>query len=473
VSGAFVSGGEEERFREGASAQQAGRLDEAEARYRAALAANPNYLSALLALGRLLELRERPAEALDPYVRAVALRPNLTDALLGSARCKLATGDVAGGAADAASARELAAAAGSRTQQAEALSLQGEALLARGDEASAATALEQAIELDPGSSRSRLALARLRVRHGSSRDVVDALGRAVEYERDPRRLLEAAELLVSVSQLPAAVQALERAAALLPGDDAIESALAEAYLGNDNPAAAARLAEKVIARGTAPARALAARARSELAMGRPEQAVVDLATLEGIAPGAPATAELAGDVAVAQGRPADAERAYRLALSGGAPARGASLGLARILMARGAWLDAVTVLEPLSAGATSPRAVRPMLADAYLRASRPDLAIPLLSELALETPADAEANSAVARLALEHPNTLEPVTVLRHARLAFDAADGALTRFRVVLVDALLLNGERDEAAAVVEAGLRLAPNQRDLVERQRRIRSR
>src|SRR6516164_5953875 len=60
--------------------KEQGKLDEAVAQYRQALAVNPNYVEAYNNLGNALKQQGKLDEAVAQYQRALALRPNLADA---------------------------------------------------------------------------------------------------------------------------------------------------------------------------------------------------------------------------------------------------------------------------------------------------------------------------------------------------------------------------------------------------------
>ena len=86
---AFMNGADEAEFQAGIAAQQAGDQAEAERRFKRALAANPNYLSARISLGNLLLAQGRIEEASAAFDAALTTRASSIDAQLGAAEARL------------------------------------------------------------------------------------------------------------------------------------------------------------------------------------------------------------------------------------------------------------------------------------------------------------------------------------------------------------------------------------------------
>ena len=70
--------------------------EKAEEQYRKALEANPSNAKAHFGLGRILEVRGKPDEALASYREAIASYPEFTDAYIEAAKLLLARGDDTG-----------------------------------------------------------------------------------------------------------------------------------------------------------------------------------------------------------------------------------------------------------------------------------------------------------------------------------------------------------------------------------------
>jgi tetratricopeptide (TPR) repeat protein len=87
--------------------QQAGRLEEAEAAYRAILADDPDELDALNLLGLVLQDRGELIESIELLTSAIERDPDFPEALTNLARAQYAAGDVAAAADNARRATEL------------------------------------------------------------------------------------------------------------------------------------------------------------------------------------------------------------------------------------------------------------------------------------------------------------------------------------------------------------------------------
>lgn len=126
---------------------QAGRLVEAEAAYRAAIAEAPHHAGALHNLGVLLAETRRPNEAVDMFDRAIESEPTYVSAYANKAS----------------------------------------ALRAIGDETAALTAYRQTIALDPGNYDAHLALGFLWMAEGRRDRALDHFARTFELRRGEDR----------------------------------------------------------------------------------------------------------------------------------------------------------------------------------------------------------------------------------------------------------------------------------------------
>lgn len=242
-----------ELLREGLSLQQAGRIDDAAARYRAVLAERPEEPNATYLLGVALHQLRRPDEAVPLLERAVAQRPDFADAhnnlgealraakrpedavaryeralelspahpayLANLSHGRLAARDVPG-ALDAARAAIAAEPGLAPAHQA-----LGNALLEDGDVDGARAAYERALELSPEFQDAAANLAILEAKYGDAERAVvafEALGDAALGHAD-----WFARALARVGRADAAQRVRERAVAraVTPGELMAASAL--------------------------------------------------------------------------------------------------------------------------------------------------------------------------------------------------------------------------------------------------------
>ena len=139
---------------------EAGRVDLAEAGYRAVLRQDPDEPDALNLLGVIAQERGDLTESVALISRALAIVPDFPEALTNLARAQRAAGNPVAAACAAKRAVELEAGL------AEAHLQLGHALIDLGNNAAAAYGLEQAAKLAPGSADAfrQLGVARLRLK---------------------------------------------------------------------------------------------------------------------------------------------------------------------------------------------------------------------------------------------------------------------------------------------------------------------
>ena len=88
-------------------------------------------------------------------------------------------------------------------------------------------------------------------------------------------------------------------------------------------------------------------------------------------------------------------------------------------------------------------------ADALVAEGRASDAVTYLSEYAMTRLNDHRLQYRAARLALDHPGTLDPTQTLVHARRAIEHVGGAPLSYRVLLIEALVAAERIDEARGV------------------------
>ena len=469
---AFMNGADEAEFQAGIAAQQAGDQAEAERRFKRALAANPNDLSARISLGNLLLAQGRIEEASAAFDAALTTRASSIDAQLGAAEARLRLNRC-----DEASAlsRQVVAQgkrAATPAQLSSALTFIGRCIVTQG-QGDAAASFQEAILANGSNTEARLALAELLMATGTSTDVVNALARAAEYERKPLYLLRIGRMMTAVHQARRAVTVLTRAQQYAPADDEIAVALAEAHLGVGDANLALQTLSDVSARSGELLSVEALMARAELLGGRVEAAQRLTDKVLAADPSQPDGLYLMALLQLGHDDKVSAERSLRQALAAAPKTVDARTKLAELFAARSAWGEVAGLLEADAERAWAPSAWSDLLLQAYREGGRFDLALPMLSRRANDRGSDPEAHAEVVDLALAHEGILEPTVVVAHAQAAFDKSGGSLPRYRLALVDALSAADRGREALAIVEAGLKALPGNRDLLARKQALQKR
>ena len=469
---AFMNGADEAEFQEGLTAQQAGNQAEAERRFKRALAANPNYLSARISLGNLQLAQGRTEEASATFDTALATRASSIDAQLGAAEARLRMNRCDEATALSRQVVAQGARAATPAQLSNALTFIGRCMVTQG-QGDAAESFQQAIVANGSNTEARIALAELLLATGTSTDVVNALARAAEYERKPLYLLRIGRMMTSVHQARRAVTVLTRAQQYTPGDAEIALALAEAHLDVGDANLALQTLADLSVRSDALLSAQVLMGRAELLAGRPEaaQRLAD-ATLA-TDPAQPDALYLLALLQLGHDDKVSAEQSLRKALAAAPNTVDARTKLAELCAARSAWGEVADLLEADAERAWSPSAWTELLLQAYQEGGRFDLALPMLSRRANERGSDPDAHAAVVELALAHPGILEAAPVVAHAQAAFDKSGGSLPRYRLALVDALAAADRVREALTIVEAGLKSLPGNRELLARKQALQKR
>lgn len=471
ASAVFLGGGEDEQYAQGMAARRDGDDAGAEAAFRQALAANPRYLAAHIALGDLLLDAERPSEAIASFDAAIALRSSSIDAHLGRARALSALGRALEAADSAQTAVALSSSAGNRQLQAETHAVLGSIHEDAGRTEDAIAAYERALELDAGTTDARVGLAYLYRDADRMPDAVRVLTRAAQYESDPGKLLEVGRAFHEFGVYERAIEALEIAHGRAPNNRDVLYYYASSAVRSGRNDLGIQLASDLIGRAPDYLRAYVVRGEANLARGYVDNARSDAGTVLAVQPDDYDALILDGDVARTARDLATAEARYRAAMSARPEHLRAVEHLARMLHDERRYEEFVTLVEPFFDRSDRPETWLGLLIDAMIRSGREAESLPYQSELANQRESDHVLNFEVADRALRNPGVLAPAVILAHARRAVEYVGGAPLPYRLALFDAHMLNGQVDEARDVLQRAEDLFPNASELVERRRRLR--
>jgi tetratricopeptide (TPR) repeat protein len=466
TSSAFLSGTEEGHFEAALESRRAGRLDEAEAHLQRTLEANPRYLAAHLALADLHYDRGAWHEARVAYRNALQLRDLSADAHIGVARSslQLAEHDVA--LHHARRAAEVAGSYATAEIRGTCFLLEGQALLGLGESNAAADALARSLEADPANTMSRIQIARIRALGGDIPEAIRVLSRAESYETNPVMLRELGRLYFDLRLDTRAAEALDKAREANPTDSETVFLLSATQMRMGNRDLAIQLASDVITHAPDFLPAYVIRGRGELQRELFHRAREDANHVLTRDPRNFEAKLLLGDTALASGAPDQAEAHYREALQWSPGAIDGIQQLASFLREQGRLDEVTALIEPHVGTPFAPFVWKEWLAEAYLATGRTTDGIRLRSEVALADPSNGTLHRDVARLALDHPGSLDAETTLRHARLAVERTGGGTVDFRMLLYDALLAAGRTDEAATQLQAAIEAWPNHPEVQRR-------
>jgi tetratricopeptide (TPR) repeat protein len=189
-----------------------GRIEEAVAECRQALAIHPGYVDARATLARLLAGSGRPREALEQYAELIRYRPEREDFRLGRAALLLTTGEI-----DAAMP-ELRRISAEHPDLAEAHYQLGRALALSGDHPAAQAALRRSLELEPRQYPAWIYLGIAQANGGDYAAAVESYRRAVAIQPDSREAhCNLAMALAEVGAAREAEAAYRRALEIDPG----------------------------------------------------------------------------------------------------------------------------------------------------------------------------------------------------------------------------------------------------------------
>lgn len=463
TSAAFLAG-DEDRFYEAAIADlNRGDVAAAEANFRQALTANPRYLAAHLALGEMLLDAERFADAEAAFTQAVTLRDLSVDGHAGLARALYAQGDLDGAETHAQRAVSLTDQFTLESLRAATYTLLGEVQAARGNDASAEVAFNDALAVDSTWTNARIELARLFARTDRMPDAVRMLTTAEAFEEDPDTLLALGSLYFELHLWDRAVDALQRALDNRPGDLDVTFYLGAANLRLGRQEIGIQLVQQVIDAAPDYLDAYAVRGRGELARGTPDAPTISRAEADanfvlGRDPNHYQGLILAGEVAHLRADNASAEARFRAAQQASPRDIDATEMLADLLYDQRRWTEYTELVEPLIDRVDAPARWRGLLVEAFLGAGDLRRSLHHKSILADSRPADYELHRDVARAALDHPGSLPDDVTLHHARVAYERSGGGTIEYRLLFFDALWLNGLIDEAETQLDVAERAWP---------------
>ncbi|HZT75578.1 MAG TPA: tetratricopeptide repeat protein [Vicinamibacterales bacterium] len=195
----------------GAALQDEGRVDEAIAQYRRAIAERPDYAPAYNNLATALRKAGKRDEARAAYERALALQPDFASAHFNLANLLLDEGKTAEAAA------HFERAAGEEPASADVHNNFGIALASAGKIDDAIREFRAAVTIDPGSAKAYRNLGDVLSTAGRADEAIDALQTAVKLDpNDPANRYDLASTLLDAHRLDAAVGEFRATIALSP-----------------------------------------------------------------------------------------------------------------------------------------------------------------------------------------------------------------------------------------------------------------
>lgn len=195
----------------GAALQSEGRLDEAAAHYRRAIALRPDYAAAYSNLGTALRQQGRLDEAVTSYERAISLQPDFPDAHYNLANALVDQGKAA------AAIEHFRVALRVVPGSAEVHNNLGIALAANGKTEEAMAEFRAALVADPGSAKAHRNLGDLLAGTERPADAIDHLRRAAELApADASIHYDFGSLLLEAGQLDEAIKEFRAALAITP-----------------------------------------------------------------------------------------------------------------------------------------------------------------------------------------------------------------------------------------------------------------
>lgn len=470
TSSAFLGGVEDSLYQDGMQAWRNGDTATAETRFREALVANPRYLGAIISLGDLLLEVGRYQEAVDAFDDALRLRETSGDALIGRASGMLALGRLEEAQIAATNAIRVASDAGMRDIEAAGQTIAACAMRDMGDLHGAVTAFEAALSLEAGTTDARVGLARLYAELDEMADAVRVLGRAADYETDPRMLLEVGKAFHEFRIYDPALDVLEAAYTSAPDNDDILYYYASSAVRSGRHDLGNTLANELIGRSPDHLLAYLARGEASLERGYIDNARADAQSVLDRDPDNYDAMILAGDVEATATNPTGAISRYQRAIELAPEHLRAVEHLGRVHYEARDWDAFISLVEPLIERSDRPTSWLGMLVDAMDAAGLEAQVVSYESELAYERGSDDQLHHRVARRALDNPGTLDPVRIHDHARLAIEHIGGAPLEYRMTLFDAQMLIGRVDEARATLDLAEQYYPNASEVVERRNRL---
>jgi tetratricopeptide (TPR) repeat protein len=202
----------------GAALQSEGRLDEAAAHYRRAIALRPEYAAAYSNLGTALRAQGRLDEAVATYERAIALQPDFPDAHYNLANALVDQGKASEAIEHFHSALQVV------PGSAEVHNNLGIALAANGKAEEAMAEFRAALAADPGSAKAHRNLGDLLAATGRRADAIDHLRRAAELAPgDAAIRYDFGSVLLEAGQLDEAIKEFRAALATSPSAETMNN----------------------------------------------------------------------------------------------------------------------------------------------------------------------------------------------------------------------------------------------------------
>ena len=249
--------------------------------------------------------------------------------------------------------------------------LAGQAVLLTGNVAGAREHFEQALALSPGNVEAELNLGSVEVLEGNPEQAIARFDRLLTHNPDSARIMSAmAAAEEKRGNLEAAIRWRHKALAVDPDDTASRLSLVDLQIRTGQPEEARKLARALVDEHRDYLPAMAALARSELALNHPERAIAIYGRMSRIA--GYSSRDLLG-VAQLQIQVGDDEGAYwtlRKAITAEPELPHGHLALARLDLKAGEIERAVERAEQLQSRHPDSKAVDMLVGDVLLRAGR-------------------------------------------------------------------------------------------------------
>ncbi len=336
-----MNAGEADRLAaEAAGHHRAGRADQADRLYRAALAHLPGHAPSLHGLGCLAHAAGRPDLAIGLIGQAVATAPEVAHYTISLGLALLDQGH----AEEARAALRVAVLRDPQDPRAHRALAQAFSRLGRLEEAEAS--LRTALKLNPGQAESLMSLGGVLRARGDDGSAIAAFAEAARVApRDPLAWHALASAYGATGALAQAEAAFRRVATLLPGDAAAQANLGTALFGLDRLEEAKGVLLR--AQALAPQNAATQSSLGLVLMGLGEtiEAARVLASAHRQAPDASAIAVNHGTALAAVERHGEAEAMFRDVLARDASDVHARFNLATMLLGRGALAEGWAAFE--------------------------------------------------------------------------------------------------------------------------------
>jgi len=461
----FTATSADEAYQNGVLAQREGRLQEAEAQFRSAIATNPRFLAAHVQLGKVLLERDRAAEALQSFDRAIEIRDRSGEAWSGRAAALLELGRID----EAAVAAEAAMDRGFLTENSFVLALTFEQA---GEPDRAIALLESVLRDTPERADIRIELARLYVQNGRARDAVPTLERGARRdERDGRLWRELAALFYSLETWDRSIEAWQHVVALDENDPYSWTRLGEAHLRTGNVPLATEAFDNALEADPRWTEAYILRGQGEYERGFVDRALDDANSALSIDDSSLRALLLKGHALERLDREREALQAYVLAVTHHPQALEPAMSAAELYLRDGNPTEAINLLERHEQE-TSPEFIE-LLLNAYVATGEGDRVLTRLLQLSEVDPDDHVRLLSLVQVALTTPGqtVLTSGEVVEYAERAFSLSGGYRLEYNLALIDALAADGQRARARRQARQALEDLPGSPELQERVRSLR--